>query len=168
MLEKIVKITGYVILGLAAIISVLFFLKDAKVLQNGLDALGDAPSEVKIAEIDKMATDWSAIIVTSSIVIFILAAATILLFSLYNFIRNTIDNPKSAIKPSIVLVLSAIVIIISYSLASDVMPDFLGAEKLSISGNTIKLVEASLYLVYILFGISIVALIYTEVSKIFR
>lgn len=168
MLEKIVKIINYVVLVFAALVSVLFFLKDAKVLQQGLDALVDVPADVKIAEVDKMASNWSALIINTSIFLFIAIVAAIVLFSIYIFIKDAKDNPKTAIKPLLSIAFLGIIVLVSYLLGSEVMPQFLGADKFSFSPSTIKWVDVSLYMMYILFGISILALIYTEISKIWR
>ena len=48
MLNKIVKIFGYVIIGVSALIGVLFFLNDAKTLEAGIEAMKDLPQDMKI------------------------------------------------------------------------------------------------------------------------
>ena len=159
MLNKIVKIIGYVVLGLAALVGVLFFVNDAKVLQQGLDAMENMPSDIKILEVEKLAGSWTGLILNSSLVLFVLSAVLAVGFAIYKFIADAINNPKSAIKPAIAIVGAALLVVISYSLASDAIPVFLGADNFDITPATSKWVETSLYGMYILFAISAIVVV---------
>ena len=64
MLEKIIKILGWVVLGAAALISVLFFLmpSEAPQMQAAMDALDGATGAEKIAGVDAAASEWGGFI----------------------------------------------------------------------------------------------------------
>ncbi len=168
MLDKIVKILGWIVIGAAALIGILFFVQDAKTLETALEAMKDLPSDMKILEVEKTADSWGGLVLNFSIALFIVCAVLTVGFAIFKFVADAIDSPKSAIKPIIVLVVIAILIIVSYSMASDVIPVFLGSDNFEITASTSKWVEASLYGMYILFGITVVALVYTELSRIWR
>ncbi len=168
MLNKIVKIFGYVIIGVSALIGVLFFVFDAKVLDAGVEAMKDLPQEMKTLEIEKLADGWGGLVLNFSMVLFIASTVIAIGFVIYNFIADAIDNPKSAIKPVISVVIVGLIFILSYSMAGDLMPNFLGAKNFDLTPSTIKWVETSLYAMYFFMGITVIALVYTELSRIWR
>jgi len=168
MIDKIIKIVGWVVIGVSALIGVLFFFSDAKMLESKLAATQDLPAEMKIVEIDSIANDWSGLVLNFSMYLFFACAIIAVGFAIYKFIADAIDKPKSAIIPAIALVMIALLIVVSYSLASDAIPVFLGVDNFDITPATSKWVETSLYGMYILFGITVLALLYTEISRIWR
>ncbi|MDY0141343.1 MAG: hypothetical protein RBR97_05565 [Bacteroidales bacterium] len=168
MLDKIVKIVGWVVIGAAALIAILFFVKDASMLEEALATMTDMPAEMKILEVEKTADSWGALVLNASIVLFVLCAVLAVGFAIYKFVRDAIDNPKSAIKPAIAIGSIALLVIISYSLASDAIPVFLGADNFDITASISKNVETAIISMYILVGVTVVALVYTEVSRIWR
>lgn len=168
MLNKIVKIFGYVIIGVSALVWVLYFVNDAKRLESELDKMKDDPQEIRIAKIDAMANDWGGLVLNYSLYLFAGAAILAIGFPVYKFITDAIDSPKSAIKPAIVVVVVGLVAVVSYSLAGSDIPVFLGSQNFELTPATCKYVEASLYGMYIFFAITILALVYTELSRIWR
>lgn len=168
MIDKIVKIIGYVVIGVAALIGFLFFVQDAGTLETALEGMKDLPAEMKIMEVEKTADSWGGLVLNFSIFLFVACAVLALGFAIYKFVRDAIDNPKSAIKPAITLVVVILLVVISYSMASDVVPEFLGSKNFDITPSTSKWVETSLFGMYFLFGFALIALVYTEVSKIWR
>ncbi len=168
MLDKIVKISGYVVIGLAALIGVLFFVQDAGTLETAIEGMKDLPSDMKILEVDNLANDWGGLILNFSIYLFVGCAALAIGFAIYKFITDAIDDPKSAIKPAIILATVGLLVFVSYSMASDAIPEFLGSQNFDVTASTSKWVETSLFGMYILFGIAIAALVYTELSRIWR
>lgn len=168
MLDKIVKILGYVVLGVAALIGILFFVQDAGTLETAVEGMKDLPADMKILEVDNLANDWGGLILNLSLYLFVICGTLAIGFAIYKFVTDAIDNPKSAIKPAITLVGVGVLVLISYSMASDAIPEFLGSQNFDVSPSESKWVETSLFGMYILFGIAIVALIYTELSRIWR
>lgn len=168
MLNKIVKIFGYVIIGVSALIGVLFFLNDAKTLEAGIEAMKDLPQDMKILEVDKLAEGWSGLVLNFSIALFIGAAVLAVGFAIYKFVADAVNSPKSAIKPAIALVVVGLIFILSYSMAADTIPQFLGSQNFELTPTTCKWVETSLYGMYFFMGITVAALVYTEISRIWR
>lgn len=168
MLNKIVKIFGYAVLAITAIIGILFFLQDAPKLQAGLDAIQDMPQELKPAEIAVIANDWGALVFNWAIILFVLGAVIAVGFAIYQFVANVIDNPKNAIKPGISIAVIILLVVIAYSLSSDTIPVFLGADNFDISPAESKWVETFIYGMYLLVGFNVVALVYSELSRIWR
>lgn len=168
MLNKIVKIFGYAVLGITAIIGILFFLQDAPKLQGGLDAIQDMPQELKPVEIEQIASGWTAVIYSWALILFILSGAFAIIFAIFKFVMDVKDDPRSAIKPGISIIIIGIIVLIAYLLSSDTIPVFLGSANFDITPATSRNVETFLYTMYLLFGLSAVALIYSEISKIWR
>ncbi len=168
MLNKIVKISGYAILAITAIIGILFFLQDAPKLQGGLDAIQDMPQELKPAEIEIIAQDWGALVFNWALILFIFGAVIAVGFAIYQFVMNVIENPKSAIKTGIALVVIALLVVVAYSLSSDTIPVFLGADNFDISPAESRWVETFIYGMYLLVGFNVLALVYSELSRIWR
>ncbi len=168
MLNKIIKIIGYAVIGATAIIGILFFIQDAPVLQAEVDAIQDMPQELKPAALEEISDGWRAFVFSWGLILFIASGALALIFAIYRFVVNVINDPKSAIKPAASVLLLLLVVIVSYSLASEAIPVFLGAERFDITPATSKFVETSMYVMYLLFGLSIVAAIYSEVSRAWK
>jgi hypothetical protein len=168
MLNKIVKIFGYAVLAITAIIGILFFLQDAPKLQAGLDAIQDMPQELKPAEIAIIAQGWGASVYYWAVILTVLGAVVAVGFAIYKFVTGVIDNPKSAIKPGISIAIIALLVIVAYSMSSDTIPVFLGADNFDISPAESKWVETFIYSMYLLVGFNVLALVYSEVSRIWR
>ena len=79
-----------------------------------------------------------------------------------------IFNPKSAKNTLIGLVFLAIVVGISYMLASDQVMHIVGYTGTDNNPTTLKQVGTGLYTMYILFGLAFLAIIYTEISNSFK
>lgn len=168
MLNKIVKILGWAVLAITAVMAMVFFLKDAPVLQAGLDEIQDMPQELKPAEIAVMSQDWSATVFNWGLFLFFASAAIAIIFAIYHFVMKVVDNPKSAIKTGISIVFLGLVVLVAYSLSSETIPVFLGADNFDITPATSKMVETFIYTMYILVGMTVLGLIYSEVSRIWR
>jgi hypothetical protein len=168
MLNKIVKIIGYIGFGLSAIVILHFFIADVSGLSEGLAKMEDMSSEMKVAEVDKLASGWSGTILNFSIAMFALCAVAAVGFALYQFVANLIDNPKSAIKSALIFGGVAVIVLISYSLASDTIPTFLGSDEIEITAATSKWIETFLFVLYFTFGLSIIAMLYNELSRLWK
>jgi len=76
-------------------------------------------------------------------------------------------NPKNLIKMLLSIVLLAIVLGVSYALATNQL-SALQLETYKVSAETSKLVGMGLYATYISFGLSILAILYSGVVKLFK
>ncbi len=79
-----------------------------------------------------------------------------------------ISNPKGAINVIIGLVFIGIIVLISYFLATDQVVYITGYTGTDNVPNTLKTVGTGLYTTYILFFLSILAILYSEISSAFK
>ena len=93
----------------------------------------------------------------------IASVAVIIIAPFYTFIMN----PQNLIKILISIVLFAIIIGLSYALATNQLSD-LQLEKYKISAETSRIVGMGLIATYITFALAIVAILYSIVIKPFK
>lgn len=92
----------------------------------------------------------------------VVAAISAVLFSLLNLVTN----PKSLIRAGVSVAGIAVLFIIAYSLSgNEVTTEY---AKFNIDPDTSKIVGGSLILAYLLLGITVLGLFYTEVAKIVK
>lgn len=99
----------------------------------------------------------------AKILIFVTAGVTVFA-SIYEMIFIT----GNLLKPLIVLVILAILVIVSYTLSSGEILDLVGYKGKDNVPKILKLSDTGLYLTYIFFFLTIVAIVYTEISKVFK
>lgn len=97
-------------------------------------------------------------------VLTVISIALLIAFGLANMFRSK----KSIISSLTMLVLAAVLIGISYALASDAIPLDAANKPFDISAVTSKWSGAILYLLYILLGLSFISLLYTEIKGAFK
>lgn len=96
--------------------------------------------------------------------LFIVSVASAVLFPIYTMIT---DFQKA--KRSLLGVLAlAVVVGIGYTLASSAIPTFHNVEKFNITESISKNVGTGLFVTYLLGGIAILGILYTEISKSFK
>ncbi len=93
----------------------------------------------------------------------ILGVAVIVLAPVYTIIVN----PKNLVKMLISIVILAIIVAVSYGLAKNQLTP-LQLETYKISAETSKLVGMGLITSYIAFGLSIIAILYSGIVKLFK
>lgn len=98
---------------------------------------------------------------------YILTAISIVLLIAFG-LANMFRSKRSIISSLIMLVLAAVLIGISYSLASDAIPLDAANKPFDITAVTSKWSGAVLYLLYILLGLSFISLLYTEIRGAFK
>lgn len=168
MSNKIIKIIGYVVFGLSAIVILHFFIADVGGLDEGLAKIQDLSPDMKIGATEEIATGWGGLILNFSGALFVLCAIATIGFAIWQFVKNVIEKPKKARTTGLIIVGVSAVVLISYFMASDAIPTFLGSDQIEITAKTSKWIETFLYVMYIIFGLSIVATIYNEVSRIWK
>lgn len=168
MSNKVIKIIGYVVLGLSTLVILHFFLADVSGLNNGLSQLQDLSPEMKVNGTEELATGWGGLILNFSGALFVLCAIATIGFAIWQFVKNIIDTPKKALTTGIIFVGVTAVVLISYLMASDAIPVFLGSDQIEITASSSKWIETFLYVMYIIFGLALVATVYNEVSKIWK
>ncbi len=100
--------------------------------------------------------NWSSILLIIGVIIMFLSP-------IYTFVTS----PKNAMKLLVSLVVFVIIIVISYTMSTNTFTP-LRLEELEITANTSKLVGTGLNLTYILFGLTILAAIYSSIVKVFK
>ena len=87
-------------------------------------------------------------------------------------LMHMVTDKKAAKGGLIALGFFAVVAIISYSLASDAMPQFVGVNEFindgTLTTKVAKLVDTGLYATYILLGLAILSIVFTSVTRLFK
>ena len=98
-------------------------------------------------------------------ILILLTAIAAIVFPLISILAN----PKGLIRLALVLVGAAVLVLVSYLMASGTPIDIIGYTG---TGNsdpaTLKMVDTVLYVTYILFGIALASILYAIVSKAFK
>lgn len=104
---------------------------------------------------------WAYILLIFSIVILVA-------FAVYQMVSDFAAAKKGLMS----LLFFGVVALISYLIASNKMPTFLGAQKFiedgTITPSKMKLIDAGLIGTYIVLGISIASIVYASVSRFFK
>ena len=104
----------------------------------------------------------SSYLLPASYILVVLAAAGSILMPLI----KSIGDPKSLVGTAIGLGILLVLFIIGYSLAGDeVTPKYM---EFDVDASLSKIIGGVLTMFYILLAISLVGIVYTEVSKIFK
>jgi len=138
MKDSVANVTRWILIGLLAFVTLLGVLFYAGVMSVG------------------SYISWSIILLILGIFIMIVSP-------IYGFI----SHPKNALKLLASLVLLVIILIISYSIAGNQFSD-LRLEELKTTAQISKLVGMGLYVTYSLFGITVLAVIFSAVIKPFK
>ncbi len=88
-----------------------------------------------------------------------IATVSVIAISLTGMFRSK----KSIISSLIVLGIVAVLIGVSYSLSSDIMPTFFGVEEYNLTGPKLKFIDTTLFVTYILSAVAALGLIFSEV-----
>ena len=85
---------------------------------------------------------------------------------------NMFTDKRAAKKGLMALAFLGVLALVSYLLASPEIPQFVGVDKY-IANNTLnasvaKLIDAGLFATYILFGLAVIAIVFSSVSRIFK
>jgi len=98
-------------------------------------------------------------------ILLVVAAITAVVLPLISVATNT----KALLRLGAVLAGAAVIILISYLLSSDTPIEILGYDKFDNRDPvTLKWVDTGLFTTYALFGITLISILYSEISKIFK
>ena len=98
-------------------------------------------------------------------IIFLVALLSVLGFALYQLVYLFIDSPKKALTVLGSVVGVIFIYLICYLMAKG--EPFISGED-TISGGTMRFVEANLLMTYISFTIAVLAIVYSSVSQYFK
>ncbi len=131
---KLAKITSYLLyalLGISAILGVLFYTNN-------------------ISEEPLIYVAYAFVVIAA-------------IFAIGFPIYQLMSNPKGALNTLIGLAILGVIVLIAYSLASDQVMHIVGYEGPDNNPSTLKLVGTGLFTTYILFFLSLAAIVITEI-----
>lgn len=150
-INKIIQIIMYVLLGVSLIMIGAFYF-------------GDTETTTFANEKEYAFPSFTDNIIYWTYGLFIVAALAAFLFP----VASLVTDIKKA-KNTLIGVLALVIVVgLAYVLASDAIPTFYNANKFNITETISKNVGTGLFSVYLLFGIAIIGILYTEISKSFN
>jgi len=145
------KYISWAIIGVSVIVIFAFLIA------NGA---GDWDPDLKGSDL----VDSNSYIIWFNYVLAGLAAVLVLGF----FVIEMISNTKLLIGTLSSLLIVGVIALISFFIASDAIPTFIGAEKFKITASLSKWVGTSIVSIYIFLGLAVAGIIYAEISKLFK
>ncbi|MBQ1697072.1 MAG: hypothetical protein II075_04235 [Bacteroidales bacterium] len=100
-------------------------------------------------------------------VLFGLCAVLAILFPVWEFVKQLLDNPKSAIKTLVTIAVIVLICVIAYAIADGSM-NSISSTLVETNETELKWSGAGLNALYITLGLSLLAVIYAEVAKKFN
>ncbi|MEA1874823.1 MAG: hypothetical protein U9N51_10420 [Bacteroidota bacterium] len=169
MLNKIIQYVYWALILASVILIGVFFLKQAPELQTQLDAASKLSSELKVAEVESIANNWSGTVLNWGVILFIFVGAITVLYGVYRFIMSMLESKQGMIRNLVSVAIVALVILGGFVLASDVIPamnvDKLGFE---VTAKMSKNIGSVLYMTYLFIGLAFGGVVYMEVSKLWK
>ncbi len=119
-------------------------------------------------ENDPTMASWISTNLVWTYILIVLGASVAILAGLFQMVTD-----KRAAKRGLISVaFLGVVALVAYLLASPEIPQFVGVDQFIANGQlnekVAKLVDTGLYATYIIFGLAILAIVYSSVSKIFK
>ena len=146
--EKYAKYSLYGIMGISVILTAIFYF-------GGVVPGTEGPTpEPKITDV----------IIKYSYILLVLAVVGLVGFSIFNLI----GNPKNVKNIAIILIVAAVIFLISRLLSSGevlTLPGYKGTDN---EPGVLKNVDTALFSTYILLGVTVVAIIYSEIAKLLK
>jgi hypothetical protein len=135
-------------------------------------AAATAAAEAPQKTVKELTTGWEALLYFRTDIAlmwaYILILITLIAAIAFPLVA-VISNPKALIRLLIVLAGFAVLVVVSYLLASDTAMEIIGYEG---TGNTdpgtLKMVDTVLFVTYILFGLALGSILYAITSKAFK
>ena len=90
--------------------------------------------------------------------------AVTLVFELYHIVMN----PKSAVRTLISLAIIAVIVLIAYDMSDDTPLKIVGYQGPDNVPSMLTMAGTMLYTTYILFAVTIVVILYSELSRLFK
>ncbi len=97
-------------------------------------------------------------------ILFWVAIAITLGFELYHIVMN----PKSAVRTLISLAIIAVIVLVAYGLSDDTPLKIVGYQGPDNVPSMLAMAGTMLYTMYILFAVTLVVILYTELSRLFK
>ncbi|MCF8372853.1 MAG: hypothetical protein K9H64_14620 [Bacteroidales bacterium] len=158
-LSRILNILVILLMVISVVIAVIFYLGTG---QFASDAEFSVQIDVLGGRLDTF-LNWAIILTIGT-------ALAAILFP----ILGMVTDPKNSKKTLIMVASMVIVVLVAYGVASDAIPHFNGYQKFFYDDITMdpnqfsKYVDAGLWTMYILSGLSLLSIVYYEVGKLLK
>lgn len=130
--------------------------------------IGTLVANISSDTLDATMNNWININLGWAYVLLFLAVAILIVFSVYQMAADFKSSKQGLIGVAFVFILFGI----AYLFGSNEYPTFFGVEKFiengTITPSIVRIIDTALYATYLMFGIAIVALIYSSVSRYFK
>lgn len=147
-LSKIITISLYALMGISVVLMLIFYF--------GAEVPGTENTPMQEPVVTETLLTWSYILV-------VLAAFAAIIFPLLRMVLN----PKNAKKTLFGLVGVAVIVFIAWQFSSDaILP--LATENKDNVPNVLKMAGAQLGTMYILLGLAVLSIFYTEIRSLFK
>lgn len=146
--NKIVQILLWVLMGITVVLAVIFYAGD---VVEGTQGNLEEPV------ITETFIHWAYLLMG-------LAAGLTVIFSVLNLVLN----PQGAKKALVAILGTGVVVFVAWLLADDTvlnLPHYTGDDNVP---STLKMVDTGLFTTYLLAGLAVVAIIYSEISRAIR
>jgi uncharacterized BrkB/YihY/UPF0761 family membrane protein len=148
-ISRISSITLYIIIGITIVLTILFF------------AGGYVPGTKGTNSAEPVNTDY---ILIWNVILLVIAIILTLVFTVLSLLMN----PKRALRSLIILGVIAVIIFISYQFASDEILNLVNYTGPDNIPSKLKIVDTGLFLTYFLLAIAFGAILYNEISQVFK
>lgn len=148
-LTRIINIILWVLMGVSIVLVVLFYF--------GKIVPGTEETNMEEPVITELFLKWTYIMAIGATVV-----------ALGFSIVNLINNPKALKQSLIMIVVGAVLVVAAYFLADDRVLSMPGYEGTQNVPETLKFAGTFLWLAYILAGLAVLTILYSEVSKYFK
>lgn len=149
-ISKIVNIMLWIIMGITAILAISFI--------TNISSDNNNPEMRSWLDTNLV---WTYILLILSLVLLVFFG-----------IKEMLTSFKESKKGMLSILIIAAIVLVSYLFASDEIPKFLGSDKFVEQGvltpSVSKWVDTGLYATYIFFALSILAFIYSSLTRFFR
>jgi len=153
-LNKIPRISLYVMASITILIAVLYF--------------AGGSNEISINNNSYDQPVYTNLLLIWTYILFGLSVGLTLAFVIAKFVLNTIESPKSAIKPLCILVGGILLFVITYSLGNGTPLKLVGYDGPYNVYSWLKVTDMFLYVIYVLSISAFGVIIYSGVSKYFK
>lgn len=143
----------YALLAISVVLTVIFFVKTGNIDQD--DSVG------------KQMSDLGSILDTFFYWAYVLVAFAVL-FAVGLPLINIVSNPKKGIKSLAAVAIFAVLAIVAYQFADGTILDIAGYKGFDNIPSRLKFTDTIIFSVYAMVAASLVAVIYAEISKLFK
>lgn len=130
--------------------------------------IGTLVANISSDTLDATMNNWININLGWAYILLFLSVAILIIFSVYQMAADFKSSKQGLIGVAFVFLLFGV----AYLFGSNEFPTFFGVEKFiengTITPSIVRIIDTALYATYLMFGIAIVALIYSSVSRYFK